>query len=467
MNLALVHHEWKAGAAIARQCFSARAALGSQLLSWILLGLALLVPLALLWAGIAPAIAIGAGAGAPLLVLGMLWWMYLMMALKLQNHPAGALVPAMRARSLRVVAVIGLAGILVLGALLGLLTGSLVLGLVGIALLAAALLAAGTWSMLPWLLFVAAMWPLVFGGPGPLGLIATAPPEQLLTAGTLLVPLIWWLVLGRLFVGANQGPGIMPWFSKGRERETMLLSPYLGAWSLRQACRARKVERLLPHALGPRLGSPLMMSGAPVVLLILAIVLIWPAWLADQHIQYIVQAAAFALALTLQTLFSEIVGRAMYTTQPEQSLLRMAARVPGPLGVNQMLGKALVRQFAIVWAASSVACLALCLVAGASVGEVVRLIPVFLMTLGHGAMALRDYSRAQWRSMGAVASSARYLLGIVPMAIVGLTILHGRMPDWVLILVGIAALPFALVLVRRRLAVLARSPCVFPAGRLD
>ncbi len=465
MNLALAQREWKAGAAIARQSISARGALGSQLLSWIFLALALLVPPVLMMAGVGPAMAIGAGAGAPLMVLGVLWWMYLLMALKLQNHAAGALVPSMRARSLRVILVLGAAGTLVLGCLLGLLIGSLAAGLVGIALLAGALLAVGAWPALPWLIFAASMWPLVLGGPGPFGLIAAAPQHKLLIAGALLVPLVWWLALQRLFAGANQAPGIMPWFSSGRERETMLMSPFLGAWSLRLACRARKVERLLPHALGPSLGSPFIMSCVPVVLLLVVIGLAKPAWLADRHLQYIIQSASFALALLLQTLFSELAGRAIYMTQPEQALLRMAPGLPPAQGLNRMLGRALVQQFALVWVGSTLGCMALCLVAGASLEQVLRLLPVFLMTLGHAAMALRDYSRPQAVSMGAFTSSVRYLLSVLPIALVGMMILHGRVPDWALLLAACAALPYAYVLVRRRMATLERAPCVFPAGR--
>jgi hypothetical protein len=238
------------------------------------------------------------------------------------------------------------------------------------------------------------------------------------------------------------------------------------AASLGRASNRRDTRRLVLHGLGPghHLGELVVALG--LLSCVLLAVGLFATWRAGVGADTVGGIGWLFACLLLFVPFSTIVRLdAQVAAHPgEQALLRLAPAMPGAApAFNRHLGRALLRQASMAWAAASSAALALTALGGASAATLVNLACACCLLLPLVAAPLRNHAQR--------APAAPMLVVIVLLVSAGADILLGfaarRAGLPVLPVAAVLSIATAVIAVRRGLRVMEASPFAFPAGRMD
>lgn len=430
-----------------------RAHKGSNWLTWFLLALAAIFPLAAGTTSGKWAISIGLGMALPLAALGLLWWTLLMSGLSGQVRARSApLVPGLqrRARTLAaLVFVLGVAGMAGLLALAGVRPWVTAIGtavaldfmLVLIAFPRLAIL--GAWLIL---YFLFKDWLPALSLP--------LDAATLLAGGAALAALGTPWLLRRVLRARSGQPLRAPASLRG------------GRWyrfSLRRDSARRDSASLLRHALGPRAHY----GAHALSLLTVTVIGLALATLAGQHLALSpvwLRAGIACLLLYSQLLVVELLWGAVYAKAGEQALVRLTPAAPAAGAFNGVFGTVLLRQFGAWWIMSSLLIAGLNLRLGGNWAEVLRLLAVCCLNLAAAGLLLRPYAVQRVLARSVERWAMPLILLDTVAGSLALSDRYGSAAWAALALAGLAA-GVAVIAWRRR--VFATAPPVFPAGRLQ
>lgn len=443
--------EFQACWAIARQAYLMRASSGGNRVSWMVLFLVLMLGGASFIATGGISKAMGVAIGMPLVMLGLLWWSYLIASVRLQCHAAGlALVPGMRARCLAVL----LFGWLVLTSVLGIEQGYFV-GNYGIAFFLVSVLLATTAAatLAPGLLLFLL---LLAGALYVLGKLL--PPASVgftlqgSDNGKLLVAV---LLVCALVVMRHLGP---PRAKSLLLAEIKLLVFLFYARSLQRDCVQGDRRALLMHALGP---GATFKTWLMQIILGLAL-LVGSALYAGMPLP-VLRVLVVSAAIALQYAVAGRLFAAVYARHKEQGLLRLAANAPAAKRLNDWLAHGLLQRFAKCWLLITLSALSLNVLLGGVPERLLPLFAVMCMPVLAGGMLLRDYARREHHRFSDKAIVAAWYLLTFVLLLLATT---GKLPaGWAGVIAG-AILLAGWALVARRKQAMLRAPAGFPAGRM-
>lgn len=442
--------ELKAGWAIARQAHLMRRASGSNVVTWMILSLSLLI-------GVVGRIAtgglsrpLGIAAGMPLMMLALLWWSYLLAAVQRQNHAAGfALVPRIRQRSLLALFLGWLVLTCMAGTALGLAISAFNVAFSIVAVLlatsAAATVAPGP-SMLV-LAFLIAPFGLrtLFPSFGVGATLSDNDVEKLLLAVMLVCALMVMRQLGR-----PRAPGILA-------MKIRLPAPAFDRRSLQGDCERRDRQALFMHVLGPGANMKGWVMQAVLGVALLAAF----AWHYGMPLPVLRVLVVWG-AIALQYAAAGRLVTAVYARRKEQALTCLAPHAPARTSLNASLARGLVRRFGQGWLLITVSALLLHVLLGGAPASLLPLGAALCMPVLAGGILLRDFAHGesqQWRQTLIAGAWHMLTFGLVFFAI------SGRLGSaWALVIAGAFLGGGWLFTAFRKRAMLAAAPA-FPAGR--
>ena len=444
--------ELHACAAMARLALQKQANRASNWLSWMLAGVALLLSITAAVVDARGSKATLAFAGIFLVLLVVLWWVNLLASIVEQNAGVAKLVPGIGRRSIKVLAVAYVGGILVIGApfvLAGLpvvaLGATLFLGMI-----AAGLAQPRIWllAMIGFLvpeLIMAHIMPLdgrlVLAGRIGLGILALVLLLRTLKAGTIIP--VWKL-------DKPQATGTLP----------VRRVPVEYAKRLARDCALRDPGALLLHCLRPLARPATLFYSAILIAIVYLVSIAMPslvAWYADR---LVIHLSFPALVIFLHLLVAHTLGTSVGQSTGEQALVMLVARRPPSKAVNALLARDLTLRYGRGWFASSLVLIAVSGVLGAGMGELVWLLVLCLMTLTAGARVLKSYAVVKKGMQG-----VDVLLAFGGGGTVAIAIYTHLMVTAGLIVAGgwLACAVLAYVV---RYQAMQRAPVAFPVGRL-
>lgn len=450
---AVLKRELTACAAIVRHVGCARANQGSNWLTWMLMGLAILIPMVAIGFGAPWASAVGLGVGIPGAVVVALWWMLLVTSVVQQNGVQARLVPRLLRRSMAVLASTFIAAVVAITALFWLAGAPAAYVAVSAAL---GLLAICACLIAPHVCLA------VMAGvcaPSLLGLdVYPSSPDMLLAGAALLCLFIGAVVRRALGRGVPVWAPAVAGAMKGRE---MRVVERAYGRDLQGACARGERGALLLHCLGPRAHArPLVAFVVPLAIGVLAAV----AVSTGPESMRTMLTLVFPMAVIGGQLAA---GRGMLAAvsagRREQALFMLAACRPESQSVNRLLARGLLWQYVRSWLAS----VALVLIFSAAVGgDAVRLSGMFaacVAALAFGPFLLRDHARAD---AGKAVMGVLVLLALCAGAVVILAVLWqpGAFTWGACAAAGMAGV---LMLGWVRWRAMLRAPAAFPAARLD
>ncbi|UOD27278.1 hypothetical protein INH39_17225 [Massilia violaceinigra] len=452
--------EWRASRAITVAAIRSRTSLGGNGLNAVFLALALVIPLL---AGALSGhwlVSIGLGAGIPLSLLALMWWGLLLPSIARQNHAASILVPDFATRSQRLVALLFVLVATVLTALFACAGAPVLPTLV---LVCSVMIFTATFVVLPRLAYLCCAALFM---PGVVSWFAPGVPERWLSAdrltaiGAACCVAIGYALLRRMARGPwpVPGHGLVP---GGMARGGRAAG---GAYArmLRRDCVRGDAGVLLLHALGPAvrlertwwIGAVVfsaMSVAAGAVGLFKATSFVLP------------MPAMMCFLLLLQAMLPYGLVLAFRQTRAEQSLLRLAPRMPGAAAMNTVLARALLGRLAACWAIINLLTLTSAFGLGASLTEVVRLLPACCLAMGASALAMRDYAADEGAPGAVLAACAVWLL---PALALQYAALSGRFDNAIWWTLGAVTVLAGAVWARHCWLRMVKAPAAFPAGRL-
>ncbi|MGV7206761.1 hypothetical protein ACLB1G_02775 [Oxalobacteraceae bacterium A2-2] len=419
-----------------------------------------------------------------------LWWQRYVSNAQRQNLPANAvLVPHLRARLMKLTALLWLGCTLLLAAVCWLGFGHFGYAFVGFG--GALLLLAGM-AWLRWLALVPALLSIstMLGVHQPYDAMADAIAAlgepvasaagllALAATGAYLLRAIFphggerhwstWRRIGQAATAAAKGE--LPARDGARSLSTLWDRGYLAL--LRRDCALTRTAagasasgtagRMLLYALGPRAHwSGAVLSS--VVLATAGAALGWYQSTRGPGAPMIWSPVILVMWLLPVPMHVAAVRLAMHEKRAEQALLRLAPVAPAAQGWNRQLGHALLRQLVLVWAVGLASMLAADLALGRGLHPAVSTVVAATVGVLVGAGILRDYAAAP-----APARQAGY--GPAPAVLVTLAapVAFGQWLDHPLhlALAGMALAACGLARMAMRWRRMCAAPPAFPAGRL-
>jgi hypothetical protein len=450
MNASALRREWTACGAILRAAYFMRANQGSNWLSGVFIGLALLIPVVALALKAPWRAALGLGAAVPLVVVALIWWSMLLLSLATQGSVPLRLVPRLRQRRVAVLlgawsaATVGLAALFALGGAPAL----LVAVVIGLVLACLAMMVVAPHIGIPTALLLA-------------GSTSAAPSADLvIRVGALCILGIGLIVVRSIYLGVPVGAAMLGNLigATGVLGARQVPSHY--ARILQRDCMQGRIGALLLHGVGPAaFPAPGLTKFGLFLAAAALLAVVLPGWL-------VAQGLTGRLFLVVPIVFTQLgmcfrVAAMVRATTGEQALVRLSARAPAGTAFNGPLARALLQQFAYLWMGSTVILLAFCAALGADAAELLRLALVCSMSLTGAGMLLRDYAANRAASFSANAYGA-WVLGACVMTLQAAGGLQRIEFWWGL---GVVALAVALVCVRQRWNAMLRAPAAFPAAR--
>lgn len=237
------------------------------------------------------------------------------------------------------------------------------------------------------------------------------------------------------------------------------------AASLRRDSARRDGRRLMLHALGPahHLGEVMVLQGF-MTAVVLALVFV-TAWRHDFRLMSDFGWLFACMLLLVPLVYCVRLGQLPSSLAAEQALVRLAPAMPASAtAFNLMLGRSLLLKTLSVWGLAAGAALLLAALGGAGAQALLRLASLSCMVLPAVATPLRDHA-----SRGESAAAAAVTLLLVPTVeglILGAAVnAFTRLP--ILPLAALFSIGYTVYAVVRGLRTMRRSPCAFPAGRID
>lgn len=448
-----MRREWHACKAIAMQAYYKRRGQGSNWLSKLLLALALLAPAVAGHYTGKWMVSFGIGLGSAFALIALLWWSLLVASVTQQNFPvAYYLVPAMRRRSVLLLA--GTALLIVIALVMLFAMAGIAPSLT--AAIATVVLASAVAIMLIRAVqYLFTMWffgPTLFGWSLPQAMEHWIGQHHVLA--TLLVLLVY-LVLAT-WQWRRRGAAMIAAEPDFRPRAAGIYG-----WLLRRDCAGRKVDALLLHASGPRGFASMFV---PIVFaLLLAAAIAQPFLGADSPWAGGTTWAVVAMTIIGQYVAARATGAAILSQRAGHALVRLTAGAPPTALFNQVLGRALLRDFGLFWCASSAGALLFFAASGMDGARLLNLAAVFVMNLMLAGLLLRNYALGH-----ALTGTVKVLVAFYVLAAAawGTFVMRGTLSAsmGVTILLVAGLLATAMVLWRAR--TFARLPVAFPAGRM-
>jgi hypothetical protein len=454
-----MNRELAACAAIMKHAYYSRANRGSNWLWWMFIGLMMFAPAVAMYFSGKWASSIGYGAGVPLAVLILIWWVTLVPSIIAQNRGVASLVPGVGRRSVTILLVTWTVATVCLAALLGLagLPAILVAEVVGFILAICAALAIE--PLIGYLL-----WPFFLGQwflPERVkNQVADFLPASLLfQLAPLIIAGLGYYVLRSVARGLPQaGAAASVWIRPESARLFGASRSYVR--TLVRDCASGRIGVLLMHAGGPSLRGPLLLYVVLSLCLTIALILSAPKWVEyyGPGLRLIVPAVIFVL----QLLIAPAIINAAYAARGEQSLVRLAPRSPGTGLFNAALAPSLLWEFARRWCYLTLLALAIPYLLGSGALHMLRIFVVCLLALAPIGLVLRDFTPSvtdyrvvRWPWVAA-------LLAITLAGLFAATTIASP-GSWLTL--GVVTLAATLVVARIRWRAMLRAPVAFPAGR--
>ncbi len=460
MNAAIgVRRELDAHLAITRLAWRTRANQGSNLLTWLFLAAALVIPLVAFAATRQSEISFGFGAGVPLAGLALTWWLLLVSSVAEQNRQAARLIPGLGRRSVAVL-VSCWAAIIVVLTLLSVLGGLAPSTAATAVALTLVLLGAYTASPGFALLFGLCSIVNLFLGKYLWPQLAPMFSDRVLAFLWPVVSLgLGYFAIRTILKGQPRKSGLA-----ASAKKPVVVSdtgaPSSYANTLRRDCAAGRVNALLMHATGPLARAPSLKWFGIAAFIALVVVLAAPG-LIDRH-RVVLQAIIPVMMAALQAAIAPTMVQAVYKTRHEQALVRLAPRAPGAATLNASLAHSLLLEYGRCWLASTALALACLYFLGVPGATLLRVLAVFMMTLTWANLLLRDYA-SESGGNGSVSGRMLVMLCACVLTIAAQAEVFHPGP-W--LAVGCIALVLGLVIGRRRWNAMLAAPPAFPAARL-
>ena len=387
--------ELTACAALMRHAWLSRVNQSSNSLTWLLLVLALVVPLVGgavtgRWAA-----SIGYGAGVPLAFLALFWWTLLVASVAGQNRHAGRLVPRIGVRSVKVLVTCWTAVVLALTLLFGLAgeTPAMVAGMAGLTLVAVAAILAAPNAVLPlWLFWLATRF---LGERQKAQFAWLFANDTALMAAPVLIVGLGCIVLRNIVKGLPQAGGTAGLLFRPDGVRLVVPAPPSYARRLRRDCVKARPAALLMHALGPAVRAPALKFFAVALGVALLTGFVAPGWLAVYR--PLLRMALPAAVVALQVLIAPSMLQAVYAARAEQALVRLAPRVPRADALTASLWRSLLLEYGNWWGRLTLLALLLAAALDAKLSALLNIFSACLLMLAPAAMLLRDYSVARGR----------------------------------------------------------------------
>jgi hypothetical protein len=450
MNAALLGTEWRAYASIVRLSVQERAGKGRNSLGMTLaVCAALMAALGVVFRHsifVEFAILVTGLAGGMLVVL---WWLLLLSSVVQQNAGQGQLVPGIGRRSIKVLAIAWLCGVVCI---------TLPFAFLKVPLLTVAFFAALLMACIP----LAMLRPL---------------------AGFLLLYIViapgliekWWMPLSPGVVLAGRiGFGVLALYltlrvlrgkSTGFVQRAMMRivaverTRAVGAAQPVGDCRPGDAGKMLLFCLGPATRMISVKSAAAMLAVLLAVSLAAPS-LVDWYRGFLLLHFVLPLiVILLQLVEAYFMGTLVRLRSGEQALVMLSARRPPKTEVNALLARGMMWQFGRSWLASTLALLMVAAILGTPFGELTWIAAVCLSTLAGATLMLRDYA-APPQSGKALAT----LIFIGADVTVAAAIITAAAPAPALAFAA-GWLAFTAMLFALRWRAMLRAPVAFPARR--
>jgi len=457
-----------------------RRAAGAPWLTWMLVGLMVL------GGGVAAvmtgkAAIVGIAVMIPLGALALTWWISFMQSAMRQNVPLHAqLVPHLRARLMRLTAMLWLAAALVGGCLSALAFGHFGIGLLATAAFLLMMAAAQRYPQLGALPALAMMALNLIPHPAihPWWLVERYGEAAVAATGFALLAAIGAALLPTVYL--RGGDFHLRWQLKFAYRLEVLRTGVTGDSGIALASHWGRLQRLgytmalqrasaagatpaqmQMYALGP--GAHWMMYAAtPALLLLLAVV---ASILVDPSVFLGGFAPVYALFVVMIALgmFVQNVGVAIYRTSAEQGLLRLApGAVPQSL-FNRTVARALLAGFFKLWLVCAASAIIVGKIFGGPATGWIYLLSLAAMMLPFSALLLRDY--AAMSEPGGYSATALTAGGVLLMLLISSGIKALLWPQ-VWPAVGIACVLLTALLLARGWRRMVAMPAAFPSHRM-
>ena len=220
---------------------------------------------------------------------------------------------------------------------------------------------------------------------------------------------------------------------------------------------------LLLHCLGPLLAKPLTWPAMVAVLfmaltfaLTMAVPSLGTAYGTKTSL-HVVIPASFIISMLMQ---AYIMGSSLRRTVGEQALVMLSGRRPDAATINCLLGRALMVRFGYHWLMGAVVVLVLSAIFGARTEQLTWMLAMFVTALAAGTLLLQNYAKAKndgliplvMLALGAAVTLVVSILAKTSMVLGGLFVAL-----WTLV----ALVSFAL-----RWRAIMRAPVAFPARRI-
>lgn len=430
-------------------------------------GLHVLLAVLVLVAGVAAmlvkekaALVLALGAGIPLTLLLLLWWVLLFASILAQcSTSAMHLVPRMRERALRVTVGAWAAAVLLMTLCVGVPTGypGQVAVLTGLALLEITVMFSrwriGLFTVLQLVRFYA-------GIPIPDWFSSFVASNGAVVVGALLVALDLRAALRRMF---GTPASLRSWQLSSRDALPPAMTK-LARWLGGRRRAPSRRQPLFTEVLGP----PAFMGSVRLVLVPLAVciairllVMIQDHGSAHDRL-FTTRCMALCALLGLQALIVHVVVAGMFVRRVEQGLVRLAPAAPPADGMNRMLARYLLENFAVMWLGFTGLALGALLVLGANAGETWRSAMVCSFSLALVGLPLRDYARAG--KPGAI-GAIFYWLCAAAVLMAAYQATSGKFTAMSWAEMGLAGVVLSAAFVGWRWRAMMAAPPAFPAGR--
>lgn len=406
------------------------------------------------------ALMLALGAGIPLALLLLLWWVMLYSSILAQcSTSAMHLVPRMRERALRVTMAAWGAVVLLMTLCVGVPTGypGHVAVVTGLALLETTVMFSrwriGLFTVLQLVRFYA-------GIPIPDWFSAFVASNGAVVVGALLVALDLRAALRRLF----GTPANLRTWRVAPAGEVPPVIARLARWLRGAGGPPSRRQPLFAQVLGPPafIGAVRLLLVPAAICIAIRLLLIGHDGGSAHERLFTLRCIALGAVLGLQAMMAHLVAAGMFKRRVEQGLVRLAPAAPLAADMNRVLARYLLGNFAVMWLGCSAFVVGALLVLGANAGEAWRAAAVCSLALALAGLPLRDYARAG--KPGAVAAIVYWLCAAAALFAAYLAT-SGSFPaaTWIAMTLGGIALSAAFVGWRWRAMVAA--PPAFPAGR--
>lgn len=454
--------EWTACRAILMHAVNQRRAEGSLWMSGIMLALTFG---GMGWAATAHDKAwqaLAFGAGVPLGMLMLMWWVICFSSIVVQCNPiAMHLAPAMRARARRVMIAVWASITIAMTLVIGVPTGypGQVAVFTGLALMEVS----ATFNAWRIIALVAANWLLWHAGPQVADWYTTfLESDGAVALGVLLVIVNGRIALRRTFGGPRRLPmAVAAADTQDIPAPIARLTRVFEAISGDQA-RGRP---LIVRVLGPR-----GFGGERLVLaLLVGVCVVMRSWVAlrgggNAHAELFgTRCAVLVVVLVLLELIAFGVAGGFASRTSEQALVRLAPAAPASASFNRVLARYFLQRYAAMWCVFSALALGALWILGATAGELARAAAACSLTLALAGVPLDDYARRsdyvpRTQLVHMVVSGA--ILFAAVLAVGG----DGSVAQWSA--ATLAGLLVAGLFTWYRWRAMVAAPPAFPAGRL-